>query len=204
MGPFFYRTAVRRFLALVLPTTALALLFNAGPLAAAVCQTEREPILQLRVVPGELITADPALVISVHENDCVRIHLPAHFRRRGDYAIALTTAERVAIEDLSRAQQALPYTHADMLAEAQEQENRSARSAELFAVLDADYVELTRRDGGTATTTRALGLFQYAERYPDIENLKALEQIAAALIALSRRDDLVAVDTASTEAGGAR
>lgn len=158
-------------------------------------------MIQLRIVAGEIVTADRVFSVALHANDCVHIHLPDYYRRRGDYTVALKVTERAQLDDLSRLQRSLPYTQEGMLAEAAALEARKVGGAELFAVAEADYVELTTRDRQTVLTTHALGLFQYAERYPEIQNLKAFEQLATALIALSRRDDLVAV---AADAGGGR
>jgi hypothetical protein len=199
MYQILFRCRVRRCLLLALLSPALAM---AAPSPST---PQGEPELQLRIVAGEMAgSRDRVLSVAVHANDCVRIHFPDYHKRSGDYAVTLTGRERATLETLHDAQRALPYRQDAMLAEARAIEEAVARGIsepELFAVLDADYVELiTRGSDETVATTRALGLFQYAERYPDIPSLKAFSEIAQAMLAISRRGDLVAAG-ATTEAG---
>jgi hypothetical protein len=185
---------------------ALLVLGSTLPALAQPCQPQGLPILELRVTPGEMGSAGKELRISVHDNDCVSLHLPDYYRRRGDYLLALNGGERAELEVLQRGLREQPYDQQRMLAEASSIEARRADSsgAERFAVLDADHYVLTLRDDTQfVTTTRALAVFQYAERYPEIRSLEALQQLASGLIALSERSDLVAATKTApiTEAG---
>lgn len=173
----------------------LSCVASALPALAQPCQPQGLPILELRVTPGEMASAGKELHISVHDNDCVSVHLPDYYRRRGDYLLALRGNERAELETLQGAVRQQPYDHQRMLSEASSIEARRADSAgaERFAVLDADHYALTLRDDTQiATTARALALFQYAERYPEIRSLEAFQRLASELIALGERSDLVA------------
>ena len=176
-------------------------------IAAPACTPEGKPILQLRIVASEIITADRVLSIAVHDNDCVSLHLPDYYVRSGDHVVALKPQERAALEHLGRIQRQQPYSHSAMLEAAAELDaRRAAGETELFAVVGADYVELSTRGvaEAEATTSRALGLFQYAQRYPQIGSLQAFAGIAQALLAISKREDLVAAGSNASQPEGVR
>lgn len=187
--PASWRAAARFLLALTIAATA----FNA---VAQPCRPQGAALIELQVTPGEMAGAGKELTIWVHDNDCVRIRMPEYYKRRGEYLFALTATERAHLQELQRDHQQQPYVHSEMLAEAAaiDVTRSSVALTERFAVLDADYYAVTLRDSARASSTRALALFQYAERYPQIRSLDALQRLAATLIAFTKRDDLVAAD----------
>lgn len=180
--------AVARF---VFALTIAATAFNT---VAQPCRPQGAALLELQVTPGEMAGAGKELTIWVHDNDCVRIRMPEYYKRRGEFLFALSTTERAHLQDLQRDHQQQPYVHSQMLEEAAaiDVAHISVALTERFAVLDADHYALTLRDSARASSTRALALFQYAERYPQIRSLDALQRLVATLIAFTKRDDLVA------------
>ncbi len=198
LRPASWRAAARFVFAL----TAATMAFNA---VAQPCRPQGAAVIELQVTPGEMASAGKELTIWVHDNDCVRISMPEYYKRRGEYLLALTTTERAHLQDLQRDHQQQPYVHSEMLAQAAviEVARSSVALTERFAVLDADHYALTLRDAGRTSSTRALALFQYAERYPEVRSLDALQRLAAALIAFTKRDDLFAADETArrSEAG---
>ncbi|MDZ4811459.1 MAG: hypothetical protein SGI99_02440 [Pseudomonadota bacterium] len=189
LRPASWRAAARFLFALTIVTTA----FNA---VAQPCRPQGTALIELQVTPGEMASAGKELIIWVHDNDCVLIRMPEYYKRRGEYLFALTTTERAHLQDLQRDHQQQPYVQSEMLAQAAaiDVARSSVALTERFAVLDADHYALTLRHTGRTSSTRALAIFQYAERYPEIRSLDALQRLAAALIAFSKRDDLVAAD----------
>lgn len=182
-----------------LPALLCALIVAQAGIAAEPlpCRPQGGAILELRVTPGEMAASGKELRIAVHENDCVSIRMPDYYRRQGDFVLALSGVERSELERLQRALASQPYDHGRMLAEAVNLESARAAvgNAERFAVLDADHYDLIVREGAQfATRVRASGIFQYAERYPEIGSLEAAQRLMAGLIALSDHKDLVALD----------
>jgi hypothetical protein len=169
------------------------------PVDAVACQPEDSPVLELQVAPAELAGARKPLTVAVFANHCARISLPEHYRRHGEYVVALNAEDRSRLEARQLEHQAAPYDHKQMLAQSRQIEvSRIQGSAvEHFEVHDADHYTLTVHNNDRTSTTRALAIFQYAERYPEIRSLKALQHLAAALIDISERDDLIAIDKAN-------
>ncbi len=179
--------------ATVAPLFALLLSASVAAAEPTPCWPQGVPVMELRVTPGEMAAPGKELRINVHDNDCVSIKMPDYYRRRGEYALALSGSERAELQSLLRDLAAQPYDHQLMLAEASRLEGARAvdQGHERFAVLDADHYVLTLRDGDRfAPSVRALAVFQYAERYPEIRSLDALQRLTARLISLSERDEL--------------
>jgi hypothetical protein len=176
--------------------------FWAFPALALSCHPAGAPLIQLQVVPGEIASPGRELIISLYSNDCVHLKLPDFYRRSGEHVVLLNGTERVQIDTLQRELQQAPYEHRRMLEEAKLIDARAdGETRRRFVVLDADYYALTQHDGARTTTITALAVPQYAEHYPEIRSLGALQRLVAALVDLSRRDDLVAVAATNVEAG---
>jgi hypothetical protein len=174
------------------------------PTLAQSCEPRGLPILELRVTPGEMAAAGKVLRIAVHDNDCVHIRMPDYYRRRGEYVLSLDSITRNRIENLQRDLHMQPYEQQRMLSEAAaiETQRSEGLAAERFKVLDADHYELSQRgDSFGMTTTRALAIFQYAERYPEIRSLDALQRLAKELIALTDSTELLAHDETARISG---
>jgi hypothetical protein len=158
--------------------------------AGHACEGIGEPFVNLRVTPTELAQIDRTLTVAVHDNGCVHIHRPAHYRDPGSYRLALATGERETLQSALLAPSMLDFdvnavrVQIDALAAGRGVGDKP----ELFAVHDADRYEL---EIGAADAPVIVwhGLYPYAEHYPEVQPLQELRALVDQLQQLARRAD---------------
>lgn len=160
------------------------------------CEPSGDQLIGLQVTPGEFAGPAGTLDVKLFENACVQVQRPAHFRRPGGHRLELVADERNAF-DAWRSQPALrDFDAATMLARVADlqQDRATDGNRELFEVLDADRYVLTLRDGAGTRELHFNAVFQYAEHYPEIAQLRAMAELVEKLQRLAEDPRLVQVE----------
>jgi hypothetical protein len=171
-----------------------ALLAISVTTAAGACPSDRPTALSLTVVPGEIRGVEHVLHVGVQDDGCLRVRRPAHWHEPGRFGGAVAQPALRAAQATSDTYRLAGFDGEKVHAELAALED--ARG-EAFAVLGADrYVLRWIDDRGRAHEATFSGIFQYAERYPDRNDLATFAALVSMLQLEAERNDLVNLEPA--------